>query len=138
MLEKETGARRVGLKILLAKSDVVSVHVPLLESTRHLINSTALGLMKKTAYLINTSRGPVIDEKMLVRVLKRKGIAGAGLDVFENEPKLSSGLAGLANVVLTPHTASATVEARDAMSRIAAENVLAVLAGKKAKAEVKV
>ena len=87
--------------------------------------------MKKTAYLINTSRGPVIDEKALVIALQKKQIAGAGLDVFEFEPKLVPGLAKLDNVVLTPHTASATIEARSAMAEIAAKNIIEVLAGRK-------
>ena len=93
--------------------------------------------MKKSALLVNTSRGPVIDEKALVAALKNKTIRGAALDVFEFEPKLTKGLAKLPNVILTPHTASATEEAREAMSLIAAENILAVLSGKKPKYLVK-
>ena len=89
--------------------------------------------MKKTAYLINTSRGPVVDEKALVEALQKKHIAGVGLDVYENEPKLTPGLTKLKNAVLTPHTASATVEARTAMSELAAQNIIDVLKGKKAK-----
>jgi glyoxylate reductase len=131
--EKKFGAKYANLNSLLKKSDFISLHVPLLPSTKHLIGSKELGLMKKTAYLINTSRGPIVNEKSLVSALKSRKIAGAALDVFENEPKLSAGLSKLNNVVLTPHTASATFEARSAMSIIAAENIIAVLKGKKAK-----
>lgn len=112
---------------LLKEADVVSVHVPLLEATRHMINAKTLALMKKTGYLINTSRGPVVDEAALVEALKNKTIAGAALDVFENEPKLAPGLESLSNVVLTPHIASATIEARSAMGELAAKNIIAVL-----------
>jgi len=118
------------LEDLLAEADFVSIHVPLLPTTRHLINAERLKMMKKTAYLINTSRGPVVDEKSLVEALENETIRGAALDVFEEEPNLAPGLAKLNNVVLTPHTASATVEARDAMSRLAAQAVLDVLGGK--------
>ena len=131
--EKELQAKFVSLPELLKKSDFVSLHVPLLPSTRHLISKEELRLMKKTAYLINTSRGPVIDEKALVDALKKKHIAGAGLDVYENEPSLTPGLTKLKNVILTPHTASATVEARTAMSELAAQNIIDVLQGRKAK-----
>lgn len=135
--EKELGARFMPLDALLREADVVSIHVPLLPATRHLIDAKKLKLMKKTAYLINTSRGPIVDEKALVSALKNKQIAGAGLDVFEFEPKLAPGLAKLPNVVMTPHTASATIEARQAMSKLAAENILAVLSGKPAVTPVK-
>lgn len=118
------------LPALLKVADVVTIHVPLLPETQHLIGEHELKQMKKTAILINTSRGPVIDERALVQALRTKRIWGAGLDVYEHEPKLTSGLVRLPNVVLTPHIASATAEARGAMSRIAAENILAVLAGK--------
>ena len=128
--EKETGAAYVSVIDLLKGSDVVSLHVPLLPSTRHLIDAKKLRLMKKTAILINTSRGPVIDEKALVAALKAKRLGGAGLDVYENEPKLAPGLAKLQNVVLTPHTASATVETRDRMARDAAQAIIDVLAAK--------
>jgi len=129
--EKEFQAGYYSLKELLKIADVVSLHVPLLPSTHHLISKRELVLMKKTAFLINTSRGPVVDEKALVQALKKRLIAGAGLDVYEFEPKLAPGLANLPNVVLTPHIASATVEARAEMSLAAAENILAVLQGKK-------
>ena len=131
--EKKYQARFASKEELLKKSDFVSLHVPLLPSTRHLIGKRELALMKKTAYLINTSRGPVVDEKALVKALQKKQIAGAGLDVFENEPKLTPGLSKLKNVVLTPHTASATVEARTAMSELAAQNIIDILQGRKAK-----
>lgn len=129
-LEKELGARRVSLEELLQNSDFVSLHVPLLPSTRHLINAERLNLMKKTAYLINTSRGPVVDEAALVEALKNGVIAGAGLDVFENEPQVHPGLLELENVVLTPHIASATVETRAKMATMAAQNLIDALQGK--------
>ena len=114
---------------VLKEADVVSVHVPLLESTRHLINAERLKMMKPTAVLVNTSRGPVIDEDALVEALRTKTIRRAALDVFEDEPKLALGLTELENVLLTPHIASATEETRGAMSDIAAENILAHLRG---------
>ena len=129
--EKNVKAKRVSVLQLMKNSDYVSVHVPLLPSTRHLVGAKELKMMKKTAYLINTSRGPVIDESALVSALRRKQVAGAALDVFENEPKTSPGLSKLDNAILTPHTASATVTARDAMAVIAARNVLAALSGKR-------
>jgi glyoxylate reductase len=116
---------------LLRESDIISLHVDLNDSTRHLIGEREFGLMKDTAYLINTARGPVVDENALVQALKNNCIAGAGLDVFENEPALAPGLAELDNVVIPPHIASATRETRGAMARIAAENVIAALEGRK-------
>ncbi len=131
MLEKEYGAKFCASpEEVLRQADVVSLHVPLMDSTHHLINYDHLSMMKKTAYIINTSRGPVIDEAALVRALKEGKIAGAGLDVFENEPDLSSGLTKLSNVVLTPHIASATVTARDDMAVLAANNLIAFFEGK--------
>ena len=115
---------------LLKEADVVSVHVPLLDSTHHLLNAERLAMMKESAYLINTSRGPVIDEKALVEVLKDGKIKGAGLDVFEEEPALAPGLAECENVVITPHIASATEETRGKMSEIAAQNIIDFLEGK--------
>ncbi len=115
---------------VLKEADVVSVHVPLLPTTKHLINAERLRMMKKSAYIINTSRGPVIDEAALVDALKNGVIAGAGLDVFENEPSLSPGLAELSNVVITPHIASATVDARAKMAEMAATNIIEVLEGR--------
>jgi glyoxylate reductase len=114
---------------VLPLADVVSLHVPLLPTTMHLLNRERLALMKKDAYLINTSRGPVIDEAALVEVLKSEGIRGAALDVFEHEPALAPGLGELENVVITPHIASATIGARNEMSRLAGENVIAFLRG---------
>lgn len=127
---KEYGATyQERLEDLLSSSDVVTVHVPLLDSTKHLINEERLRLMKPSAYLVNTSRGPVVDEKALVKVLQEKTIRGAALDVFEEEPKLAPGLAELENVILTPHIASATEETRSKMSDMAADNIIAVLKG---------
>lgn len=129
--EKATGATfRATPEDVLKEADVMSIHVPLLPTTTHLINAERLKLMKKTAYLINTSRGPVIDENALVMALKTGVIRGAALDVFEFEPKLAKGLAKLQNVVLTPHTASATKTARDGMAKLAAENLIAFFEGK--------
>ncbi len=114
---------------VLKDADFVTVHVPLLDSTRHLINEERLALMKPSAYLINTSRGLVVDEKALVLALNNKTIKGAALDVFEEEPALAPGLSELENVIVTPHIASGTEGTRGAMARIAAENVIAVLEG---------
>lgn len=137
-LEKQYHLTYVDLETLLKKADFVSVHVPLLPGTRHLIGETQLKAMKKTAYLINTSRGPVIDEKALVEALKTGEIKGAGLDVYEEEPKMAPGLAELPNTVLTPHTASATEETRAAMSELEAKNIIAVLEGGEALTPVKI
>ncbi len=128
-VEKEMNVQFTDLETLLKKSDFVSIHVPLLPSTHHLIGKKELSMMKKTAYLINNSRGPVIDEKELVKALEDKKIAGAALDVFENEPELAPGLADLENVVLTPHISSASIETRTKMAVMAAENLLAGLKG---------
>lgn len=137
--ESKVGANfKANPEDLLKEADVVSVHVPLLPSTRHMINSDRLQMMKPTAYLINTSRGLVVDEAALVEALKNRTIAGAGLDVFENEPKLAPGLESLPNVVLTPHIASATVEARSAMGELAAKNIIAILSGNPALTPVKI
>ncbi len=130
-LERDPGARRVGFDELLAVSDYVSVHVPLMPETRHLFNAATFAKMKKTAYLINTSRGPVIDEAALVTALRDRTIAGAGLDVYEKEPLMADGLSGLDNVVITPHTASATFASRRGMATKAATNLLAMLEGKR-------
>lgn len=129
-IEKDANATFYGTpEEVLAIADVVSVHVPLLDSTRHLINAERLAIMKKSAVLVNTSRGPVIDEEALVEALRKKTIRRAALDVFEDEPALAPGLTELENVLLTPHTASATEETRGAMSDIAAQNIIAALAG---------
>jgi lactate dehydrogenase-like 2-hydroxyacid dehydrogenase len=127
-LEKEQGAQYFATADeLLPYADVVSIHVPLLPTTQHLMNAERIAKMKPTAYLINTSRGPVVDEVALVEALQKNVIAGAGLDVFEQEPVLTPGLADLENVVLTPHLASGSRETRAAMAEVAARNVLAVL-----------
>jgi len=132
ILERDLGARRVSLEALLGASDFVSLHVPLTPATRHLIDHRALGLMKPTAYLINTARGPVVDEAALVEALQNGSIAGAGLDVYEDEPRMALGLASLANVVLAPHTGSATVSSRNRMALKAARNLLAMVEGGRA------
>ena len=129
VLHETCGARRVEMDTLLQESDFISIHVPLMDSTRHLFNREAFRKMKTTAYLINTSRGPVIDEADLVVALQQGEIAGAGLDVYEHEPRMVKGLAAAANTVLTPHTASATVEARTNMALKAARNLKAMLRG---------
>ena len=131
VLEDTLGAQKVPLEELLSASDFVSVHVPLTESTRHVIDRSALERMKRTAYIINTARGPVIDETALVEALREGAIAGAGLDVYENEPIPAPGLVDLPNAVVTPHVGSATHETRDAMATMAARNILAMIAGEK-------
>ena len=125
----ELGAESVPMDTILRKSDFVSLHVPLLESTRHLIDDEALRSMKTTAILINTSRGPVVDENALVRALTADVIAGAGLDVYEFEPALVEGLMGLDNVVLAPHIASSSHETRLRMCMMAGQNLLSGLNG---------
>jgi glyoxylate reductase len=115
---------------LLVSSDVLSLHVPLTEETTHLIDKKALTRMKRSAYLINTSRGPVVDEAALAWALQNHLLAGAALDVYENEPAIHPDLLQLENVLLVPHLGSATTETRTAMAGLAVENVLAVLAGK--------
>jgi len=133
-LEKETGARFVGLDELLAESDFVSLHVSLTEETHHMIGEKELGKMKRTAMLINTSRGPVVDQGALYRALKSKVIAGAALDVFEEEPiRASNPLLKLGNIVVAPHISSASVETREEMAVMAAQNLLDALSGNKPK-----
>jgi glyoxylate reductase len=127
--EKALNTTYADLKTLLSQADFVTLHVTLTEETRHLIGARELSYMKSTAYLINASRGPVVDEKALVEVLRAKKIAGAGLDVYENEPALTPGLSDLANAVLLPHMGSATLETRTAMAKLAAENLLDGLKG---------
>jgi glyoxylate reductase len=128
-VEAETGARYVPLDELLSTADVISLHCPLKEETRHLIDAHALGRMKPTAFLVNTTRGPVVDENALVHALRDGVIAGAGLDVYEHEPSVHPGLLELENVVLLPHLGSATLETRTAMGVLAARNAVAVLRG---------
>jgi glyoxylate reductase len=127
--EHEAGLTYVPLDRLLAESDFVSLHSPLNKETRHQIGARELALMKKTAFIINTARGPIIDEAALVRTLKAGKIAGAGLDVFEHEPKVDAALKRLPNVALAPHLGSATVEVREEMAKIVADNILAFLDG---------
>jgi glyoxylate reductase len=120
---------RMSFDELLASSDVLTLHVPLTPATRHLIDRRSLARMKRTAYLINTARGPVVDEEALAWALEERLIAGAGLDVYEREPAVHAKLLELENVVLAPHLGSASVETRTAMADLAARNVLAVLSG---------
>ncbi len=129
--EREAGLTYVSLNQLLRESDFISLHSPLSKETRHQIGAREFGLMKKTAYVINTARGAIIDETALVRALTKKRIAGAGLDVFEHEPKIAAALKILPNVVLTPHLGSATPEVREAMAKIVADNILAFIGGHK-------
>jgi glyoxylate reductase len=127
--EREVGLTFVPLDELLRESDYVSIHSPLNAETRHQIGARELGLMKKAAFIINTARGPIIDENALVRALKAKRIAGAGLDVFEQEPKVHPELRKMKNVVLNPHLGSATVEVREEMASIVVDNIEALLGG---------
>ena len=129
-VERDLHASRVDLETLLREADFVSLHTPFLPETRHLINARTLRLMKKSAILVNAARGPVVDEAALVRALQEGWIAGAGLDVFEEEPKVHPGLIALTNVVLAPHIASASRDTRVAMATLAVHNCLAVLDGK--------
>lgn len=134
-METAFNAQQLELDELLATSDFVSLHVPLLPSTKHMISTAQFAKMKKTAFLVNTARGPVVDEKALIEALNTKRIAGAALDVFECEPSIDCNVAdhlelkSFPNVILTPHIASATIEAREAMSMVAAQNIIAVLTG---------
>lgn len=130
-LEKDCDAKFVqSVDGALIEADIVSIHVPLLPSTHHLINKENLAKMKSSAYIINTSRGPVIDEGALVEALQKGIIRGAGLDVYEFEPHLQEGLKELRNTVLSPHIASAQIESREEMSRIVARNVIDFFEGK--------
>lgn len=124
-------AQFVSLSELLATADVVSLHTPLIPETRHLIDAAQLKQMKKTAYLINTTRGAVVNEKALLHALKTGVIAGAGLDVYEEEPAITPGLTALDNVVLLPHIGSATIETRTNMALLAVENAIAIIGGEK-------
>ncbi len=130
--EEEVCAKKVSLNMLMKKSDFVSVHVPLNKETYHLLNKDNLKLLKRNAVLINSARGEIIDELELIKILKAKRIFAAGLDVYENEPKINPGLLKLKNVVLLPHIGSATLETRSKMALLAAENVIMVLKGKSA------
>jgi glyoxylate reductase len=128
-VEAELGAELLDLDELLATADVVSLHTPLTDATRHLIDARRLRLMKPTAHLVNTSRGPVVDEAALAAALRDGVIAGAGLDVFEREPAVEPALLELENVTVIPHLGSATIETRTAMAVLAAQNTVAVLRG---------
>jgi len=129
-VERDLRASRVDLEALLSESDFVSLHTPFLPETRHLMNARTLRLMKRSAILVNAARGPVVEEAALVRALQEGWIAGAGLDVFEAEPKVHPGLLSLANVVMAPHIGSASLDTRIAMATLAVRNCLAVLDGK--------
>ncbi len=129
-VEDKYQARYMDKDTLLSQSDIVSLHTPLTQETRHLMSKRELALMKKTAILINTARGEIVDENALYEALKSKNIWGAGLDVFEEEPKIVSGLLGLKNVVLLPHIGSASVETRSTMARMVADNLIAGVTGK--------
>jgi glyoxylate reductase len=131
MIQKMKGVEYREFDDLLRESDFVTVHCPLTKETRHLIGKRELDLLKPTAILINTSRGPVVDEKALVSALRKGRIAGAGLDVYEKEPKLSPGLSKLENVVLLPHIGSSTKDTREQMAVVAAKNAVAMLRGKR-------
>ena len=128
--EQELGMEYVALDRLLIEADFVSLHPPLLPETRHMISDAAFAKMKPSAFIINTARGPVIDEKALMRALKKKQIAGAELDVFEHEPKLPAALVVMKNVVLTPHLGSAVLEVRDMMANFVVDNIEALLTGR--------
>ena len=130
-IEKELSAQYVSLDDLLQQSDIVSLHCPYSTETHHLISDAQLSKMKKTSYLINTARGPIVNEEALANALINKTIAGAGLDVYENEPKVNDKLLKLDNVVLLPHLGSATVETRTAMATTAANNAIEILSGNK-------
>jgi glyoxylate reductase len=129
-IEKTTGAKKVTIETLLKKSDFISVHLPLNKNTFHFLNKNRLGLMKPESILINTSRGEVMDEKALIRILKEDKIKSVGLDVFENEPEVNPELLKFNNVVILPHLGSATIETRNSMAELAAKNVVSVLKGK--------
>lgn len=130
-IERELRAEYTTIENLLRESDFVTLHVPLLPETRHLISRDALKQMKRTAYLINTTRGPVVDEAALAEALEQKTIAGAALDVYEQEPKVHPALIGRKDVILTPHIASATIDTRTKMAIMAADNVVAAIEGRR-------
>jgi len=129
--EREAGLTYLPLDQLLRESDFVSIHSPLNSETRHQIGARELKLMKKTAYLINTARGAIVDEAALIRALTNKQLAGAGLDVFEHEPKVGKELRKLSNVVLAPHLGSAIGEIREQMAHLVVDNIVAFLAGRR-------
>src|SRR5688572_28095970 len=128
--EREAGVTYVPYDLRLAESDYVSVHAPLNDGTRNLVGERELKLMKPTAFLVNSARGPVVDEKALVRALQEKRIAGAGLDVYDNEANVEARLSAMKNVVITPHLGSAVKELRESMANVVADNIIAVLEGR--------
>lgn len=130
-VEKELGAEFVSLDYLLKQADFLTLHVPLTEETKYMIGKDQLAMMKPTAYLIHTARGKVVDDRALVNALKERQLAGAALDVYENEPELTEGMTELDNLMLLPHIGSASTETRDRMALLVADNVLDALAGKK-------
>jgi glyoxylate reductase len=130
-VERAYGMTQKPLDDILRESDFVSLHPQLTADTRHLIGARELGLMKKTAFLINCSRGPVIDEAALAQALLDKTIAGAGLDVYEHEPAVTPALLGMSNVVLTPHLGSAVYELREGMAHVVVDNVIAIIEGRR-------
>ncbi|MBM7559975.1 2-hydroxyacid dehydrogenase [Marinitoga litoralis] len=127
--EKELGVKYASLEEIVKNSDYISLHTPLTDETYHLLDEKEFSMMKPNVIIINTARGPVINEKVLIKYLKERKIAGAGLDVYEEEPKIPQELLELDNVVLTPHTGSATFETRDKMAEMVADNVIAALKG---------
>jgi glyoxylate reductase len=135
-VERELGAQRVTFEELLEQADIITLHCPLTPETRHLIDARALARMKETAILVNTARGPIVDEAALAAALQRRQIAGAGLDVFEREPAVHPGLLARENVVLVPHLGSATYATRERMAMRVVTNVRAALAGKRAPDDV--
>jgi glyoxylate reductase len=131
VLEDKLGAKKTDLNTLVSESDFISIHCPLLSETIHLFDTDVFKRMKKSAYLINTARGPIVNEADLVNALREGEIAGAGIDVYEKEPKMTPGLNELDNIVITPHIASATVSSRTGMALLAARNLIAMIEGKK-------
>ena len=131
-LENRLKSKRLSINSILKQSDILSIHLPLNKHTYNLINESNLGLLKESAILINTASGEIVDEKILISMLKNKKIFAAGLDVYEDEPNIKKGFYNLSNVILLPHIGSATVEARNNMSILAAKNIIAVLNKKKA------
>jgi glyoxylate reductase len=125
--EKKSSLIFEPLKFILKNADFITIHTPLTRETHHLFSDKEFSLMKKTAFIINTSRGPIIDEKALIKALKEQKIAGCALDVFENEPEISEALIKMDNVLLLPHIGSATLETRTNMAFMCAENLIAAL-----------
>lgn len=129
--ESELNAKKVSLNGLMRRADFISIHLPLNKKTHHILNKSNLDFMKNTAILVNTARGEVVDEKYLIKMLKKKRIFSAGFDVYENEPIVNKDLLSLENVVLLPHIGSSTIETRNKMAELAAKNVINVLRGKR-------